>query len=174
MVYFIPALEGWCYTMQNFVWLVNEELVKKLYEQVSHLKLETNSKATFLIDKSGQMVASAGDSEEFDATSLAALVAGNIATTDGIAKLLGEREFSVLFHEGENEHLNITLIDGKLILVVLFDETTSLGLVRLKMKKYVKNILDILNSFDSIDIKSEDIFSDITDEDIENMFRKGS
>lgn len=160
--------------MQNYAWLINEELIKKLYDQVGNLKMETNSRATFLIDKTGQMVASAGESEEFDATSLAALVAGNVAATDGIAKLLGEKEFSVLFHEGENEHLNITLIDGKLILVVLFDETTSLGLVRLKMKKYVKNILELLNSFDSLDAQSENIFSDITDEDIENMFKKGS
>ncbi|MCA1927075.1 MAG: roadblock/LC7 domain-containing protein [Calditerrivibrio sp.] len=160
--------------MQNYAWLINEELIKKLYDQVGNLKMETNSRATFLIDKTGQMVASAGESEEFDATSLAALVAGNVAATDGIAKLLGEKEFSVLFHEGENEHLNITLIDGKLILVVLFDETTSLGLVRLKMKKYVKNILELLNSFDSLDAQSENIFSDITDEDIENMFKKRS
>ncbi len=160
--------------MQNHSWLNDVELVKKLHHQIEQLKLETNSKATFLIDKSGQMVTSSGESDEFDATSLAALVAGNVAATDGIAKLLGEKEFSVLFHEGENEHLNITLVDGKLILVILFDDSTSLGLVRLKMKKYVKNIMDLLNEIRTNYPTQHDLFSDITDEDIENMFRKGS
>lgn len=111
--------------MQDYSWLNDAELINKLHDQIDQLKTETNSKATFLIDKSGQMVAVSGQSNEFDATSLAALVAGNVAATDGIAKLLGEKEFSVLFHEGENEHLNITLVDGKLILVVLFDDSTS-------------------------------------------------
>lgn len=160
--------------MQDYLWLNDVEIIKKLQNQIEQLKLEANSKATFLIDKSGQMVASSGDSDEFDATSLAALVAGNVAATDGIAKLLGEKEFSVLFHEGENEHLNITLVDGKLILVVLFDDSTSLGLVRLKMKKYVKTIADILNDSKPNNSIQQDIFSDITDEDIEKMFRKGS
>ncbi|MGC8925949.1 MAG: roadblock/LC7 domain-containing protein [Calditerrivibrio sp.] len=160
--------------MQDFLWLNDGEIIKRLQNKIEQLKLEANSKATFLIDKSGQMVASSGDSNEFDATSLAALVAGNVAATDGIAKLLGEKEFSVLFHEGENEHLNITLVDGKLILVVLFDDSTSLGLVRLKMKKYVKIIADILNESSPNNSIHQDIFSDITDEDIEKMFRKGS
>ncbi|MGB9732036.1 MULTISPECIES: roadblock/LC7 domain-containing protein [Calditerrivibrio] len=160
--------------MQDFLWSNDGEIIKRLQNKIEQLKLEANSKATFLIDKSGQMVASSGDSNEFDATSLAALVAGNVAATDGIAKLLGEKEFSVLFHEGENEHLNITLVDGKLILVVLFDDSTSLGLVRLKMKKYVKIIADILNESNPNNSIHQDIFSDITDEDIEKMFRKGS
>lgn len=160
--------------MQNYSWLNDIELIRKLHYQIEQLKLETNSKATFLIDKSGQMVTSSGESDEFDATSLAALVAGNVAATDGIAKLLGEKEFSVLFHEGENEHLNITLIDGKLILVVLFDDSTSLGLVRLKMKKYVKNIIDLLSEIKTNYPTHQDLFSDITDEDIENMFKKRS
>ncbi|PMP70591.1 MAG: dynein regulation protein LC7 [Calditerrivibrio nitroreducens] len=160
--------------MQDFLWSNDGEIIKRLQNKIEQLKLEANSKATFLIDKSGQMVASSGDSNEFDATSLAALVAGNVAATDGIAKLLGEKEFSVLFHEGENEHLNITLVDGKLILVVLFDDSTSLGLVRLKMKKYVKIIADILNESSPNNSIHQDIFSDITDEDIEKMFRKGS
>lgn len=158
--------------MQNYSWLNDIELIRKLHYQIEQLKLETNSKAIFLIDKSGQMVTSSGESDEFDATSLAALVAGNVAATDGIAKLLGEKEFSVLFHEGENEHLNITLIDGKLILVVLFDDSTSLGLVRLKMKKYVKNIIDLLIETKTNYPTQQDLFSDITDEDIENMFNK--
>jgi predicted regulator of Ras-like GTPase activity (Roadblock/LC7/MglB family) len=160
--------------MQDYSWLNDAELINKLHDQIDQLKTETNSKATFLIDKSGQMVAVSGQSNEFDATSLAALVAGNVAATDGIAKLLGEKEFSVLFHEGENEHLNITLVDGKLILVVLFDDSTSLGLVRLKMKKYVKNIVELLQNTKSMASTHENLFSDITDEDIENMFKKGS
>lgn len=160
--------------MENHVWLNDEEIIKRLQEQVIQLKREANAIATFLIDKNGHMIVSSGESDNFDVTSLAALVAGNVAATDGIAKLLGEKEFSVLFHEGKNEHMSITLVDGKLIMVVIFDENTPLGLVRLKIKKYGKDISETLNLVKMSALQHENLFKDITDEDIENIFKKGN
>ena len=89
----------------------------------------------FLIDKNGQQIASAGEIEQFDTTSLASLTAGNVAATDGLAKLIGEREFSVLFHEGQQDHIHISIVAKRAILVVIFDDRSSLGLVRLRVKR---------------------------------------
>ena len=70
-----------------------------------------------------------------DTTSLASLTAGCIAATGGLAKIVGEEEFPVHFHQGQRDNLHITLVAGRIILVVVFDERSSLGLVRLRVKK---------------------------------------
>ncbi len=104
-----------------------EEEFKHLEEALRRLRQEANAKAVFLIDKNGQQIAAAGEIEQFDTTSLASLTAGNVAATDGLAKLIGEREFSVLFHEGQQDHIHISIVAKRAILVVIFDDRSSLG-----------------------------------------------
>jgi len=114
-----------------------------------------------------------------DTTSLASLTAGNIAATSGLAQLLGEKEFSVLFHEGEKDHLHISLVARRGILVVLFDSRSSLGLVRLRVKRASEDISQV---FAEIAARAEreagrgraafqTQFAEITDEDIDNLFK---
>lgn len=133
---------------------------------------EANSKVVFLVDKNGQLIAAAGQVENLDTTSLASLTAGNIAATGGLAKLIGEKEFSILFHEGERDNLHISIVAGRVILVVIFDGRSSLGLVRLRVKKASQELAVI---FDELMRKLEDPasgspFAEITDEDIDNLF----
>src|SRR5882762_8075374 len=117
------------------------------FQQISgvceRLAREANAKIVFLVDKNGQLIASVGATENLDTTSLASLTAGNIAATGRLAKLIGEKEFSILFHEGEKDNLHISIIGGRVILVVIFDTRSSLGLVRLRVKK----ASDELNNF---------------------------
>ncbi len=145
-----------------------EEIQKLCFE----LAEETNSKLVFLVDKNGQLIASSGDTSAMDTTSLATLAAGNIAATSGLAKLIGEKEFSILFHEGERDNLHLSTITDRLILVVVFDHRTSLGLVRLLVRKSSRKLEDL---FAEIDKKhsgdeSPSLFTEITDEDIDNLF----
>ena len=112
-----------------------EEEFNQIKQVISKLRIDANAKVVFLIDKNGQQIAAAGEIEHFDTTSLASLTAGNVAATDGLAKLIGEKEFSVLFHEGEQDNIHISIVAKRVILVVIFDERSSLGLVRLRVKK---------------------------------------
>lgn len=161
--------------MESTFWLADEDFISEIENELENLKIESNALATFLIDKNGQLIGSSKNTEEYDKTSLAALIAGNVAATGGLAKLLGENEFSILFHEGENEHIHISLVQGKLILVVIFDDSTSLGLIRLRVKKALKRFEAILDRASS-DTESDDgnsLFEDITEDDIENLFSVG-
>src|SRR5574337_1422007 len=81
-----------------------EEDARRLAAVLERLCEDSKSRSAFLIDKAGQLIASAGETANVDTTSLASLTAGNIAATGGLAQLLGEKEFSVLFHEGEKDH----------------------------------------------------------------------
>ena len=77
-----------------------EEDHKKIVAVAERLVSEANAKAIFLVDKNGQLIADAGELKGIDTTSLASLVAGNIAATGGLAKILGEEEFPIHFHQG--------------------------------------------------------------------------
>src|SRR3989304_4108778 len=112
-----------------------DEEFKQIDTELNRLLAQANAKVVFVVDKNGQLIAATGETENLDTTSLASLTAGNIAATGGLAKLLGEKEFSILFHEGERDNLHISIIAGRVILVVIFDERSSLGLVRLRVKK---------------------------------------
>ena len=161
--------------MENTFWLVDEQFLDSVEKELETLRVESNALATFLVDKDGQLIGSSKNTEDYDKTSLAALIAGNVAATGGLAKLLGEKEFSLLFHEGDNEHLHISLVMGKLILVVIFDDSTSLGLIRLRVKRAIKNfeiILDELSNKASLK-ERESLFDDVTEDDIDNLFNAG-
>ena len=122
-------------TTHSSHFVLREEDSYRFDEALVRLRQDANARAVFLIDKNGQQIANTGETENFDTTSLASLTAGNVAATDGLAKLIGEREFSVLFHEGQQDHIHISIVAGRAILVVIFDERSSLGLVRLRVKR---------------------------------------
>src|SRR5471030_1996776 len=122
-----------------------EEEFQEINVVIERLLQEANAKVIFLVDKNGQLISSVGETERFDTTSLASLTAGNIAATGGLAKLIGEKEFSILFHEGEKDNLHISIIGGRVILVVIFDSRSSLGLVRLRVKKASDELSAIFN-----------------------------
>src|SRR3990172_7433663 len=100
--------------------VMHEEEFRQIEGELAKLNQAANAKVTFLVDKNGQLIASAGETQGLDTTSLASLTAGNIAATGGMAHLLGEKEFSILFHEGERDNIHITLIGKRAILVVIF------------------------------------------------------
>lgn len=157
--------------------VLHEEQFARLEHALQTLRQESNAKAVFLIDKNGQQIAAAGEVEQFDTTSLASLTAGNVAATDGLAKLLGEREFSVLFHEGERDHIHISIVAKRAILVVIFDDRSSLGLVRLRVKRAGGEFERIFEEMATAsgaaaagERPPESPFSEITDEDIDALF----
>jgi predicted regulator of Ras-like GTPase activity (Roadblock/LC7/MglB family) len=115
--------------------IVTERVHSQFMEVLEALDRDANAKFVFLLDKSGQQIAAAGELEEVDPTSLASLTAGNVAATEGVAQLVGEEEFKNLFHEGKSENLHITVVANRVILLVVFDERSSLGLVRLRVEQ---------------------------------------
>jgi predicted regulator of Ras-like GTPase activity (Roadblock/LC7/MglB family) len=149
------------------------------FDRISHvlnrLKVDANAKIVFLVDKNGQQIAGAGEIDLVDTTSLASLTAGNVAATDGLARLIGEREFTILFHEGRKDNIHISIVGQRLILVVIFDERSSLGLVRLRVRKASGSVEQILNEMEE---KAQRVgaegaaspFAEITDEDIDALF----
>ncbi|HTJ42235.1 MAG TPA: roadblock/LC7 domain-containing protein [Kofleriaceae bacterium] len=149
-----------------------EEELNQIVRICETLHKDSNAKAVLVIDKNGQAIAQAGEVEHLDVTSLSSLTAGNVAATGGIAQLLAEKEFAGQFHEGERTNVHISIVAQRLILVVLFDERSSLGLVRLRVRKAATELTSVI---DVLVKKSESssqpsVFAEITDADIDNLF----
>ena len=139
----------------------------------ARLARDANAKAVLLIGRDGQPIAEAGEVDELDVTSLSSLTAGNVAATGGISKILREKDFTSQFHEGEKTHVHITLVGGRAILVVLFDERSSLGLVRLRVQKVVGRDGTAVRSGREEGGRARarpSILTEITDSDIDNLF----
>jgi predicted regulator of Ras-like GTPase activity (Roadblock/LC7/MglB family) len=157
--------------MSNQLVMYEEEL-----EQISSvcetLHRDSNATAVLVIDKNGQAIAMAGEVEDLDVTSLSSLTAGNVAATGGIASLLSEREFAGQFHEGERTNVHISIVAGRVIMLVLFDERSSLGLVRLRVRRAAKELTEILEALARKNEASNQpsVFAEITDDDIDNLF----
>ncbi|MEW5765190.1 MAG: roadblock/LC7 domain-containing protein [Acidobacteriota bacterium] len=160
--------------------IMYEEEFQKIKDIISKLRVDANANVVFLVDKNGQQIAATGDVERLDTTSLASLTAGNVAATDGLAKLIGEKEFAVLFHEGEKENIHISIVAGKVILVVIFDERSSLGLVRLRVKRSSEELSRVFHQIMEKTEREratgasalESPFAEITDADIDALFNE--
>ena len=151
-----------------------EEEFNQIKQIISKLRVDANAKVVFLVDKNGQQIAAQGEIENLDTTSLASLTAGNVAATDGLARLIGEKEFSILFHEGERDNIHISIVDQRLILVLIFDERSSLGLVRLRVRKAAAELEEVLTQMETKTLTEGEgpasPFAEITDEDIDALF----
>ena len=153
-----------------------DEDFRRVLGVTQRLVRDANAKGIFVVDRNGQLISESGEMRGIDTTSLASLTAGCIAATGGLAKIVGEDEFPVHFHQGQRDYLHITQIGGRIILVVIFDDRSSLGLVRLRVKKAGAQLAKI---FEEIQKNAEQgraqaqtgtPFAEITDEDIDNLF----
>ena len=151
-----------------------EEDHRRILTVIGRLVREANAKGVFVVDRNGQLIGEAGEVRGIDSTSLASLTAGCIAATGGLAKIIGEEDFPIHFHQGVRDNLHITTVAKRMILVVIFDERSSLGLVRLRVKKaggeLEKVFDDARKRTESEGAAAASPFADITDDDIDSLF----
>ena len=153
--------------------LIREQRYHQIKALLARLRLDASARLVVLVEKDGQQIAAHGELGALDITSLASLVAGNVAATGGMAELIGEKEFPTLSHEGDRESIHISVI-GRMLLVVVFDERSSLGLVKLRSKQVAQ---ELAAEFDQIERESQLAganaslpFGEITDEEIDSLF----
>jgi predicted regulator of Ras-like GTPase activity (Roadblock/LC7/MglB family) len=152
--------------------VMREPQYRQIKAILTKLRLDSSARVAFLIDKDGQEIAVDGDVSNLDTTSLASLAAGNVAATGGMARLIGEKEFPTLSHEGERESIHICVI-GRALLVVVFDDRSSLGLVKLRVKQVSGELAVIFETVVREARKAGEeasLFAEITDEDIDSLF----
>ena len=121
-------------------WSFTEEDFTAISQHLQRFPFESSARCALPIDRSGQLVTTVGDRPTFDVTAFATLTAADFSANDQLARLIGESDFNTLFHQGERESMLLADVARRLILVVLFDNRTTLGLVRLKMRGTVDEV----------------------------------
>ena len=120
------------------------------------------------------MITRQGFTQTLDTTALGALLAGSFASTKEIARLVGEPEFSVLFHQGKKDHIHMSIVGERSILVVIFDDRTTIGMVRLYAKEAAveleKIFLEIQKNSQGGSSISED-FSEEAQDKLDDIFQ---
>jgi predicted regulator of Ras-like GTPase activity (Roadblock/LC7/MglB family) len=138
------------------------------------MQSELRAQLVLLISRSGQPIVISGAAENIDCTALASLAAANLAATDGLANIVGEREFSVLVHQGRRRSLFISDLLKRFSLVLVFDAAASSGLVRYKCKRTTLLIEDVIRDFHRRMEKPEKVMNipQFSDEEIEDLLGK--
>ncbi len=121
-------------------WKVFEEDYWAINTILQELLKNSNSSSVILLDKTGQLISSIGEPPQFDMHSFASLCAADFEANAQLAVLIGEKDFSTLYHQGSNESMYLARVENNIILVILFDKRTTLGLVRLRAKKALDNL----------------------------------
>ena len=107
--------------------------------------------AALLVDREGHLVSKVGDLRSVDSDTIAALVAGSFAATREMARVLGEEQFSVVFHQGRRDSIQLTLAGDRTILTVLLDDSTTVGMVRIYTNEAGKKLGDLFTEIESRD-----------------------
>src|SRR5579862_950397 len=121
-----------------------EQDIEELNKTMADFLDRSQAKCALLIDKEGHLVTKKGFTKSFNTDSIAALVAGSFAATKQVAQLLGETEFSVIFHQGKNENIHIGLVAERALVVVIFDDRTTLGMVRLYAEELTTKLTETM------------------------------
>jgi predicted regulator of Ras-like GTPase activity (Roadblock/LC7/MglB family) len=125
--------------------VIYEEEIEEIEKALRKLIKDAQAKCVLLVDKDGHMITKQGFTQSLDTTGLSALLAGSFASTRELARLVGEPEFSVLFHQGKKDHIHITLVGERSILAVIFDDRTTIGMVRLYAREVSETLGRILS-----------------------------
>lgn len=124
-------------------WSFTEDDFGAITTALQQFLSDSDARCALLVDRTGQLVATVGERPNFDPTAFSTLAAADFSANDQLAKLIGENDFNSLFHQGEKESMYLADVARRVILVVLFDNRTTLGLVRLKMRQTVIHLTQL-------------------------------
>jgi predicted regulator of Ras-like GTPase activity (Roadblock/LC7/MglB family) len=124
--------------------ILSKEDIKRIDACLNKVLNKSAAVSAFLIDRSGQLITNCGSPSTLDVSAFSALTAANFGATSEIAKLLGEQEFNLLFHKGQNENVYFSVVGENMIIVIVFDDRTTVGLVRLSINMIMDELLQIL------------------------------
>ncbi|MCP4634153.1 MAG: roadblock/LC7 domain-containing protein [candidate division Zixibacteria bacterium] len=155
--------------------IIYEEEIEKVDAVLGKMLKGAEAKCALLVDKDGHLITRQGFTHSLDTTALAALLAGSFASTKEIAKLVGESEFSVLFHQGKKDHIHMSLVGDRSIMVVIFDDRTTIGMVRLYAKEAAAELgnifTELMNRSDEDNPGISDEFASSAGDRLDDIFQ---
>ncbi len=150
----------------------NAEESDLINEMFSEYLADSEAKDIILLNKSGELIAKSGDITSDAAVMVSALAAGVFSATNELARILGEKEFTITFHQGKETNIHISLITQNVLLSVIFDNRAPIGAIRFWAKKIGNSVKEIVKKAEKRGAQQErpkNIGKDIENE-IDNLF----
>jgi predicted regulator of Ras-like GTPase activity (Roadblock/LC7/MglB family) len=151
-----------------------EQDLEKIDRMLDEFIKLSKSKCVLLIDKDGHMVTKVGSTTDYDTDTISALVAGSFAATKEMARILGEEEFSLMFHQGAKDNIQLSLVGERTIIAVIFDDRTTVGMVRLysnEVSKKLGKLFETMGDRDDSDAPTiDDNFGSQAGDALDEMF----
>ncbi|MEW6530867.1 MAG: roadblock/LC7 domain-containing protein [Thermodesulfobacteriota bacterium] len=123
-----------------------EENSNSIAQKLLELIKRSGALTALLVSKEGVAISEAGDTSYLNTTAMAALVAGMFSATREVARIVGERQFSILLQQGENRHIHISLIHDSKMMVLIFEDHQRIGLVRHEARRTGEDLNRILST----------------------------
>ena len=124
-------------------WSFDDQDARRIEQLLADFLQDSHARCVLLIDRTGQLIMTAGDEPTFDSTAFASLAAADFSANAQLASMIGEQEFSSLFHQGARESLYLADVLKQIILVVLFDDRATLGMIRIKVRDVVRQLTEV-------------------------------
>lgn len=126
---------------------LDQKQLDKIEDILKSELIDNGVRCVFLIDMAGNIVTNLDNGEkQHDIYSLAALAAGNFGAVSAMAKIIGENEFSLLFHKGKKENIHFNKISSEFLLITIFGNDISLGFLRMKVSESVEQLKGLLEA----------------------------
>jgi len=157
-------------------WSFEESDARRIDHLLHSFLYDSHARCALLVDRNGQLITIAGERPEFDSTAFASLAAADFSANDQLASMIGEQEFSSLFHQGDRESMYLADVAKRVILVVLFDDRATLGLIRIKVRGLVTQLSETFRDlFDrsAADVRGnrlETRWADEAEDEIDRIF----
>lgn len=158
---------------ENFI-IYNEEYVL-IKDILKGLKTNTRAEIAFITDSEGHCIASTGEMEDSHLNSISSLIAGSMAAVNGIGQMLRVEKFTTILTESADKNLHISLINDRTMLIVIFDNSSNLGIIRFRVKSAIQELEKVFVTI-SEKLKDSGIedgsspFEGVSDEDIDEIF----
>lgn len=157
-------------------WSFREEDASRIQTLLAGFLGEAGARTALLVDRTGQMLATVGEPPTFDPVAFASLTAADFSANDQLARMLGEQEFGALFHQGERDSLYLADVARRVILVIVFDNRTTLGLVKLRVRGATRQLSDLFAEMFAreaghrVESQLEDGFLGEAEDEIDKLF----
>jgi predicted regulator of Ras-like GTPase activity (Roadblock/LC7/MglB family) len=124
---------------------VRDADLAKIQGVLERMLADAGCAAVLLIARGGESIAATGAAPALDMVAVAGLAAGGFGATAPLAQLLGEREFSAVIHEGVRQSLHVSAVDDTTILIAVFDDRTTVGMVRVFAREAAGTLSAVLD-----------------------------
>lgn len=125
--------------------MITAEQSKELEQLLSSMLVQTEAQSVYMCDYAGNIIHRVVTTEQGPMEqTIAALASGSFVATNELAMLIGEATFHSVYHKGERASIYMQSLGKDYLVLVIFSNTTTIGLVKLYVDRTCQELGSLL------------------------------